>query len=157
MITVGAFEMHKSPELAEWVLDRLGVFAEESEEITRIGIDRDTVKAAMEHKNVRAIFSFKDGEAIGVILFFVNNPWFNKTKKSITDLVMWVDKDHRGCSAFVKMVMFLEAIAAEEGIPFICLSQSTGIEVEKTSRLFEKMGYSFSGMLTFKEIKHVSQ
>ena len=157
MITVGSFDLSNSPELAEWVLARLEIFSKESREIAQIGIDHDTVKTALKHKNVKSIFAFKDDEPIGVILFFINNPWFNNTKKSISDLVMWVDKEHRGSAAFVKMVLFLEDEAAREGVPFIMLSQSTGIEVEKTTKLFERLGYTITGVLTQKAVHHVPQ
>lgn len=58
------------------------------------------------------------------------------------DVAVYVHPDHRGGPGFVRMMKAYEAWCRIRGVREIHIGLSTGIELEKTARLYEKLGYA---------------
>ena len=71
------------------------------------------------------------------------------------DLGLFVSPSKRGSSAAPQLVEALEHWAKSAGAKEIHLAQSTGIEVNRTRRFYEGMGYEVVGVVTRKRIHNV--
>lgn len=96
------------------------------------------------HKN-------NNDEVIAVFFGQVSIEYFSG-KVIATDLGMFVHPNYRGSPMFVKMLLSFERWAKERGANKVILYHSTGIEPEKTKRLFSKLEYVEFGSIFDKEI-----
>jgi len=149
-IEIKTYDVTKNPEYAHQVMD---ILVEESNEVWRIGIDRDHVLKMLEDKDkVGIIIAIEGGELVGTYIFRLGSEWFNPKAISCHDLLVWVRPDRRKSSIFIRMLGHVEAFLKGRGIPRNKLSQSTGINPEKTAALYEKMGYHVNGFTSVKDI-----
>lgn len=58
-----------------------------------------------------------------------------------SDLILYVDPEHRGSSAAPRLIKAYEQWARGVGVKEIQLGVSTGVQPERTLRLFEKLGF----------------
>lgn len=70
-----------------------------------------------------------------------------------SDAGVYVLPEHRGGSAFLRLVKAFEAWAYERGAHEIQLGTSTGVEPEKTVRMYQRLGYTMNsyGLLKARE------
>jgi len=61
-----------------------------------------------------------------------------------TDTGIYVMPEHRGGTAFVRLVRSFENWAIEQGATEIHLGVSTGIDTERTVRMYERMNYKIN-------------
>lgn len=73
-------------------------------------------------------------------------------EKFAGDFVLYVLPEYRGSSAAKRLVRAIEAWAKEQGATEVLLGISTGVETERTAKLYEHLGYRESGRSL---IKHV--
>lgn len=83
------------------------------------------------------------GEVVGVAAVVAAERWFGPDRY-VTDLTMYVKPEHRGGSAFVKLVKALEDWAAQQGVQDIDLGVSTDVHTDRTVRAYERLGYTLS-------------
>lgn len=95
----------------------------------------------------------QDGQVIGLTVGLIAERWFCD-ERYLTDLTMYVKPEHRGGSAFARMVRALEAWAVEQGIDWMALGVSTEIHAERTVRAYERMGYRLAGYTMVKQNGH---
>jgi GNAT superfamily N-acetyltransferase len=69
------------------------------------------------------------------------------------DLGLFILPSKRGTSAAPRLIQAFEHWAKERGATEIHLGQTTGVEVDRTRRLYEAMGYEVVGFNAKKEIK----
>lgn len=81
---------------------------------------------------------------VGVLVAMITEAWFSSGLVS-SDLIVYVTPDSRGGFAFILMVHAYIAWAAKAGAQIIFLRTSTGVEPEKTARLYEKTGFKQVG------------
>jgi GNAT superfamily N-acetyltransferase len=81
------------------------------------------------------------GDAGMVFLATIGERWFGPDRY-VTDLVVYVRPEHRGGSAFFRLVCALEGWAAQQGVLQVDLGVSTGVQVEQTVRAYERLGYT---------------
>jgi GNAT superfamily N-acetyltransferase len=93
------------------------------------------------------------GEIVGMTIGILAERWFND-ERYVTDLTVYVKPEHRGGSAFPRMVKALEAWAAEQGVSDLAVGVSTEIHAEKTVRAYEKLGYRLAGYTMVKTNGH---
>ena len=55
----------------------------------------------------------------------------------------------------MRLITWIEEWAADHAVDDLYLSQSTGINVERTARFYERRGYSLAGFISHKRIDHV--
>lgn len=79
------------------------------------------------------------------------SPEYFSGKTIASDLGMFVRKDHRGSPTFFRMYSEFETWAKQHGAYKIVLYHSTGIEPEKTEKVFSKLGLTKYGSIFDKE------
>ena len=124
----------------------------ESAEFRAVGFDREHMLACFRNPAVRCLAALSDGVLVGLLIFGESSPWYNPAVREWTDLFVWVDPDYRGGSVFPRLVTAFENAAKMAGVKRLSLSQSSGINVEKTAELYAKMGYRITGFLGIKEV-----
>lgn len=58
-----------------------------------------------------------------------------------TDILVYVSPAYRGSMAFIKMVRKYVAWAKEQGAKLVFLSQTTGVNQESVSSLYQRLGF----------------
>lgn len=81
-----------------------------------------------------------EGRIVGVLAFVVAEDFFGHDKFT-TDLVVYVTPEKRGGTAFVRLVTAYEKWADELGIVEKFLGVSTGIDMDKTVDMLERLDY----------------
>jgi GNAT superfamily N-acetyltransferase len=92
-----------------------------------------------------------DGKIEGAIVGYVNEFYFGN-ELIAQDLGLFVRKNRRGCMAAVNLVKMYEAWAKENHADEIQLGLTTGVDHDRTSKLYEKLGFKASGTVFKKEI-----
>ena len=101
----------------------------------------------LERSDVYCALARVGGEIIGGIVGCIA-PHFFTTTLMAKDMALYIDPAHRGGSSAVRLVRGFEQWAKELGAKEVMLGQSTGIEIEKTRRWFEAIGYTVCGFTT---------
>jgi hypothetical protein len=70
------------------------------------------------------------------------------------DVGWWVSKDMRGSMAAIMLLREFEEWAKMKKAVKIMLGQASGINVERTTKLYEKCGYKVVGFNTVKGVDH---
>lgn len=91
------------------------------------------------------------GRVVGMAIGAVIEQFFTDAKLAV-DLAVYVVPSHRGGPWFVKLIKAFEAKAVELGAAEITLGISTGLQTERTARLYEKMGYRRSSVGMVKDV-----
>lgn len=145
------YDYTKNPEFADQVIDLL---LAESEEIAATGVDRNHVRKLLQGKVV-CLVATESGKLLGAAIAATGAAWFNPSVVCMRDLLLWIAPEHRGGTVFQRLLHALEDEARIQRVNKLYLNQSTGIDVEKTSRLYRKMGFVLTGFLSVKEMNHV--
>lgn len=69
-----------------------------------------------------------------------------------TDLILYVDPSHRGGSAAPRLIKTYEQWARQIGAKDIQIGVSTGVNAERTARLFEKLGFGHRAYIFRKRV-----
>lgn len=77
---------------------------------------------------------------------FVTHPTFFSDERIASDLMTYVHPLYRGSRAFFRLTKAYEKWAVSEGVREINLTVSTGIETERTSSLYSRLGYPLSAV-----------
>ena len=78
-------------------------------------------------------------------------PYFTDVKVA-KDLAWFITPDKRGGILAVRLVRDFEVWAKKHGATQLGLGQSTGVRVEQTQKLYERLGYRVVGVNTIKDI-----
>jgi len=137
MITLGE-KMHEESNFKHLNLDRqklteLGYFAIANPDIYYAIVAED------ENKCIKGMF-------VGLITEY----YFGKDLMA-TDLLVYVDKSKRGAMASVLMFKEFEKWATRKNAKEVRPATSTGIEIERTRKLYRHLGYEVSGN-TFRKV-----
>jgi GNAT superfamily N-acetyltransferase len=92
-----------------------------------------------------------DGKVVGGMLGHLSQYFFGNDFMA-ADIGLFVKKEHRGSSVGIKLIKAFESWAKEHGAKEVNIIQSTGVEVEKTTHLMERLGYTNCGSTMKKEI-----
>jgi len=102
----------------------------------------------------RAVIAEKDGHIVGMFLGFVTEHYFGGDRMA-SDLALYVVPEERGGTAGVRLIKDFEGWARETGAVECVIGVNTGLTVERTKGLLEKMGYAMSGVTMRKGFDHV--
>ena len=72
------------------------------------------------------------------------------------DMVWFVRRDRRGSLAAVKLLADFEQWGLDRGVLDFYLGQSTGVHVDTTTKLYERLGYEVVGVNTYKRAHVIS-
>lgn len=95
----------------------------------------------------------ESGILVGMFAGYLTDYFFCEEKVAC-DLILYVDREHRGSSAAVRLVRGFCNWARNHGAREVCLGVSTEINPETTGRFYEKMGLSHSGGLYKQRMEH---
>lgn len=68
------------------------------------------------------------------------------------DMGVYIEPEHRGKMGAVRLIQAFESWAKENGAKEIYLSQTSGVNIDKTSAFYERLGYELSGFTSKKRI-----
>lgn len=92
-----------------------------------------------------------DNKIIGVFAGAAHEHFFGTDLVS-TDLILYVDPAHRGGSAAPRLIKAYEEWATKIGCKDITIGVSTGVNTERTARLFEKLGFGHRAIIFRKKV-----
>ena len=88
-----------------------------------------------------------DGEPVhGMLIAYVQPFWWGSDLESF-DLVLYVTPEARGKSSAIRLVNEYKRIARKMGVSDPRISTGTGIETERTGKLFERLGFKGAGLM----------
>lgn len=91
----------------------------------------------------------EDNEVIGMFLGVIV-PHFFGSDLMANDLCLFVKKEYRGGTAAPRLIKAFEKWAFANGAKVLRYGVSTGVEAERTLKLYEKLGYTQTGYLVDK-------
>lgn len=153
MVTLTEYSPAANPEFVDQVVDAL---LAESPELRGVVVEREMVRLVLERSpHVKCLIHVQDGTLLAVVILQVGPVWYAPRRRCARDLLVWVAPAWRGGSLAVRMIRAIEAWALEHAVDDLYLSQSTGIEVERTAAFYERLGYTLSGFISHKRMDHV--
>jgi GNAT superfamily N-acetyltransferase len=94
----------------------------------------------------------EDTEPVGMFLGQLVPYFFAPSKLQATDNVVYVAPEHRGSTAFLRMLRAFERWAEDKGVFELVVGVSTRVNAERTGALYQKMGYTHIGGIFNKRI-----
>jgi GNAT superfamily N-acetyltransferase len=153
MVNLVKYDFTANPEYADQVIDAL---LAESSELAGVEVERSVVQLTLERSpHVKCLIYVSEGTLLGVVILQVGPVWYAPRRRCARDLLVWVAPSHRGGSTAVRIIRAIETWALEHGVDDLYLSQSTGIEVERTAEFYQRLGYTLSGFISHKRMDHV--
>lgn len=114
-------------------------------------LDKDKIKDLWVLSENAIYLAQEKDKLIGFIAGMVQ-PYFFSQRKRVTDMGFFVQPEHRGSSAAIKLVKALENWAKENNIVDVCLGQTTAVKLEETQKFYKRLGYKTVG---FNTVKHL--
>lgn len=143
-----------TPEYEAQVLDLARAMHSESVAHRSLPLDEARVleQLRMPHDNPNVYFKIavRGTEVVGGF-FAIIAPVFFSGEMVTRDLAWFVKPSRRGGYAAALLVADWERWGKAKGVKKFMLGQSTGVEIEKTRHLFERLGYRTVGFNTVKE------
>lgn len=90
-------------------------------------------------------------EVMGGFFGIVSSMYFSDARVA-KDLAWFVQRNARGSAAAVALLADFEEWAREQKVDHILIGQSTGVQMDETKALYERLGYTTLGVNTFKRI-----
>lgn len=88
----------------------------------------------------------RNGVLIGMLAGHLDQYFFCNERVAV-DVFFFVEKPHRGGTAALALIETFAAWAEERGAVELCMSVSTGIDMEKTERFYQKLGLRRMGSI----------
>ena len=108
------------------------------------------LRASQKNPNVYFKIAVRGGEVLGGFFGVINTVYFSD-ERAARDLAWFVRRSSRGGAAAVRLVADFERWGLSKGVKQFFLGQSTGVNIEITKTLYEKLGYRVVGVNTVKE------
>lgn len=90
-------------------------------------------------------------EVLGAFYGMVQRTFFNDMLIAI-DMGWWVKREARGTFAAPLLLLDFERWAREKGARKVCVAQSTAVNIDATTKLFEGCGFRVTGANTVKDL-----
>jgi GNAT superfamily N-acetyltransferase len=88
----------------------------------------------------------RDGVIIGGMAAIIFQEWYS-TDPLATDICVFILPEHRGSTAAAELIQSYKAWAKEKGAVYSLISVGSGINMERTQQLYEKLGARYIGPL----------
>jgi hypothetical protein len=98
----------------------------------------------LEDPNSILLVAEQDEIVVGVLAGFVSAFYFSSAR-SAADLILYVLPEHRGSSAFIRLVGKFETAAIARRANEVVIAVSAEIDAEKTIGMLERLGYQNIG------------
>lgn len=139
--TATALDVKDIKQLTDVMLEHTGLGLATEKKITNLVNSPRTLFMLATHEN----------KLVGFILGVVHESLYND-KIRVSDLGLFVLPDYRSTNIGVKLIKHLESWAKSKNVTEVWLGQTTGDDPIKTSKLYERMGYTLRGFNSMKEI-----
>ena len=103
--------------------------------------------------NAVAFLALENNQIVGFISGLVHEYFFSNRKR-VSDLGFFVLPEYRGSRVALKLVKLLEAWAIEKNANELHLGQTTGLEIDKTKKFYERLGFKTVGFNTVKHLRN---
>ena len=113
--------------------------------------DKHVIKMLVKYSDGVVFVAESDGKLAGFIAGMVQKYFFS-LKERVTDMGFYVKPEFRGSSAAIRLIQALEQWAIKREVNDLYIGQTTAVEIEKTQRLYEHLGYRTVG---FNTVKHL--
>lgn len=127
----------------EAVMDMLKFLRAESSEYDHVTEEPEYVHANM-HQLWNAGALFGSVCERGCMVGCIGNTWFSRNLEA-TEQILFVYPPYRGSSTAVRLIQHFEQAARNKGAELLHVGITTGLEVAKTQRLYERLGYALKG------------
>jgi GNAT superfamily N-acetyltransferase len=122
----------------------------ESERFQRLTFDRErlskTLQFAIESPEFFSWVAESDDVVVGGMFAVLTPHWFSPDLTS-SDLALFMQPEHRGTMAPVRLLNAYAAWARGMGAKHILFGVMTGVHVEETARLCERLGWRRAGVV----------
>lgn len=95
-----------------------------------------------------------DDQFRGFILLGINEHYFSGVKRA-EDFALWIAPEHRGGSLVLRLLQLGEQWAKDNGAVSLTIYHNTGIQTDKSPKLFNKLGYDTAGYIFTKDMTDV--
>lgn len=123
---------------------------DESPHFSRIAFDRATLTRTlltlMDSPNGFVWVAEQGGRIIGVMVAVAVQHWCS-TDLVASEMALFVEREHRGGFTAARLVKGFTAWAAVMGCKLTTVGVSTGVNVEQTARLYERLGLKRFGII----------
>lgn len=94
------------------------------------------------------VYEDADGQVVGGLLGLVMPQWFSH-ELTACDIALFIEPAHRGSMAAVRLVNTYRAWAHDQGVEpgMVQIGILTGVEVEGTERLLQRLGWQRAGLV----------
>jgi hypothetical protein len=97
-----------------------------------------------------------EGAVLGGFFGVISTTFFSD-QPACKDMVWFVAKNRRGSLAAVKLLADFEQWGLDRGVRDFYLGQSTGVAMETTMKLYERLGYTMVGFNTYKRARGIDE
>jgi len=115
--------------------------------------EKQKILQLFKNPNAVAFLALENNQIVGFISGIVHEYFFSNRKR-VSDLGFFVLPEYRGSRVALKLVKLLEAWAIEKNANELHLGQTTGLEIDKTKRFYERLGFKTVGFNTVKHLRN---
>lgn len=99
------------------------------------------------------VFLAKTENKIVGFLAGLKQRYFFSPKERVTDMGFYVLPDYRGTTAALRLILAIEEWAKQHSIHDVYMGQTTAVDVERTMKFYNHLGYKTVG---FNTVKHLN-
>ena len=114
--------------------------------------EKQKILQLFKNPNAVAFLALENNQIVGFISGLVHEYFFSNRKR-VSDLGFFVLPEYRGSRVALKLVKLLEAWAIEKNANELHLGQTTGLEIDKTKKFYERLGFKTVGFNTVKHLR----
>lgn len=115
--------------------------------------EKQKILQLFKNPNAVAFLALENNQIVGFISGIVHEYFFSNRKR-VSDLGFFVLPEYRGSRVALKLVKLLEAWAIEKNANELHLGQTTGLEIDKTKKFYERLGFKTVGFNTVKHLRN---
>ena len=115
--------------------------------------EKQKILQLFKNPNAVAFLALENNQIVGFISGIVHEYFFSNRKR-VSDLGFFVLPEYRGSRVALKLVKLLEAWAIEKNANELHLGQTTGLDIDKTKRFYERLGFKTVGFNTVKHLRN---
>ena len=102
----------------------------------------NTVKSVLESGIIFVIDV--DGRAVGILAAMMTSVWYSPSTKLAAEIMWWVNEEHRGTIASIKLIRTYENWAREQGAQIIAMCDLVIKGHEPVGTTLNRLGYEMS-------------
>jgi len=114
--------------------------------------EKQKILQLFKNPNAVAFLALENNQIVGFISGIVHEYFFSNRKR-VSDLGFFVLPEYRGSRVALKLVKLLESWAIEKKADELHLGQTTGLDIDKTKKFYERLGFKTVGFNTVKHLR----